>query len=229
MSYMSGVNQLRKTNLVVLRTVQYSYVIWLIRLTTPCMEKILENQYYNFRQGGSIGGSVSVAQPEGGGFGGFKPLPLKIDVYFYGLIIDKKRLSWHLFKTNRRSLSDDVNGQLYGDAEKCRDCQCMCIHSQSHLLPIRFSICMNLLFRRAIKYQIRPRKTLSKIFWEEHAPTDPHINEILNPLHYKFLATPLLGLSCSEKCQTVNFSCRQHTASHNYRALDTAHYLRRRD
>jgi len=42
------------------------------------------------------------------------------------------------------------------------------------------------------KYQIRPRKILSKIFWEEHAPTDPNTNEILNPLHYKFLATPLL-------------------------------------
>jgi len=96
-------------------------------------------------------------------------------------------------KTNRRSLSDDVNGQLYGDAEKCRDCQCMCIHSQSHLLPIRFATCMNLLFRRGINIKFGQAKFCRK-FSGRNAPTDPHTNEILNPLHYKFLATPLGSL-----------------------------------
>jgi len=70
----------------------------------------------------------------GRGLGEFKPLPLKIEVYFYGLIIDKKR-------------AIDIK---FGHAKFCR-----------------------------------------KFSGRNTPPHRPHINEILNPLHYKFLATPL--------------------------------------
>jgi len=66
-----------------------------------------------------------------------------------------------------------------------------CIHSQSHLIPIRFAICMNLLFRRAINIKFGHAKFCRKFSVRNTPPTDPHTNEILNPLHYKFLATPL--------------------------------------
>ena len=46
-----------------------------------------------------LGRSRTSGVARGGSGGGFKPLPLKIDVYFCGLIIDEKqRLSLHLFK-----------------------------------------------------------------------------------------------------------------------------------
>ena len=93
---------------------------------------------------------------------GFKPLPLKIDVYFYGLIIDKKTTFKLAFVQNQST-------------------QCMCIHSQSHLLPIRFTICMNLLLRRAINIKFGHAKFCRKFSGRKTTPTDPHQRDFEPP------------------------------------------------
>ena len=59
--------------------------------------------------------------------------------------------------------------------------QCMCIHSQSHLLPIRFTICMNLLHRRAINIKFGHAKFYRKFSGRNTTPTDPHQRDFEPP------------------------------------------------
>jgi len=66
----------------------------------------------------------------------------------------------------------------------------MYVYTQSHLLAIRFAICMNLLLRRAINIKFGHAKFCRK-FSGRNTPLLTPTNEILNPLHYKFLVTPL--------------------------------------
>jgi len=93
---------------------------------------------------------------------GVQTPPIENTCVFYGLIIDKKTTFKLAFVQNQST-------------------QCMCIHSQSHLLPIRFTICMNLLLRRAINIKFGHAKFCRKFSGRNTPPIDPHQRDFEPP------------------------------------------------
>jgi len=79
-----------------------------------------------------------------------------------------------------------------------------CLQIITRMLPVGLFFDVQQISNAATQNSAKLRVAMSKILWEGHALNDPtfpraYVASILNPLHYKFLATPLMAASVSTR------------------------------